>query len=200
MITFKKLFALSALVLLCSCAHYNDTAETPKFTEIRFQDESPIVLEVGQIEIKSEFTPTFQRPNVEHLFPVSIEKSARLWATDRLKASGEPADRTAEFIIKDASVTEEEVPSEKAFYKDNLHYKAVLSVVLRINTPDAHTQTAMESWREISIPVDTSIENKEIAWSKMTDKLMESFNQSMENNIRQYLNMYVKDNRVIFEY
>jgi tRNA U38,U39,U40 pseudouridine synthase TruA len=57
-----------------------------RYSEPRFQTTAPIELDVEKVEITSEFVPSFTRPNVEHLFPVSIEKAAKLWAKDRLKA------------------------------------------------------------------------------------------------------------------
>lgn len=197
---FKKIFVFACALFLSACAHQHDVAETPKFVEPRFKDALPITLEVGSIEVVSEFVPSFERPNVEHLFPVSIEKSARIWASDRLEVTGKPSDRTAKFIIKDASVVEEKIEAEQLFYKDNLRYKAMLSVVLQITAPDGKSQTNLDTWREITIPVDTSVEDKERAWSNMTNKLMEEFDKRMEQNIRRYLNMYVKNEQVVLEY
>ena len=141
----KSLMGAFLALILSACATERDVAETPQFVEPRFRNEAPIELEVGQIDVISEFMPSFQRPNVEHLFPVSIEKSARIWASDRLEATGTPSDRVAKVIIKDASVTEEEVKSEQLFYKDNLRYKAMLSVVVMIDPPDGHAQTNLDT-------------------------------------------------------
>ena len=142
------------------------------------------------MEVVSEFTPSFTRPNVEHLFPVSIEKTAKLWATDRLKAVDFSSDKQATFIIKDASVTEEVVKSDKLFEKDSLKYRAKLSVVLKVN----------DAWRELTIPVDTSIEDKERYWNSMVEKLFEEFNARMQININKYLNMYIADSQYIQDY
>lgn len=65
----------------------------------------------------SEFTPSFRRPNVEHLLPISLEKTAKQWAKDRLDAVGYSLDKVAKFIIKDASVTEEKKIQKELFIK-----------------------------------------------------------------------------------
>ena len=159
-------------------------------------------LKVNKVEVVSEFTPSFTRPNVEHLFPVSIEKTAKLWATDRLKAVDFSSDKQATFIIKDASVTEEVVKSDKLFEKDSLKYRAKLSVVLKVNDPYnfSSAETSLEAWRELTIPVDTSIEDKERYWNSMVEKLFEEFNARMQININKYLNMYVADSEYIQDY
>lgn len=200
MAIMKKIIQTSIFLILSACAGYQEVAETPRYVEPRFTDQSPMVFEVGKVEVISEFTPTFKRPNVEHLLPISIERSARIWAADRLEATGTPADRTLQFIIKNASVFEEEVKAPQLFYKDSLRYKAVLSVDVRVVSADSKTQTALETWREITIPIDSSIDEKERYWNEMVDKLMQEFNNRIEQNIHQYLNMYIQNNSVVFQY
>ena len=173
-----------------------------KYNEPRFNADGIVNLKVNKVEVVSEFTPSFTRPNVEHLFPVSIEKTAKLWATDRLKAVDFSSDKQATFIIKDASVTEEVVKSDKLFEKDSLKYRAKLSVVLKVNDPYnfSSAETSLEAWRELTIPVDTSIEDKERYWNSMVEKLFEEFNARMQININKYLNMYVADSEYIQDY
>lgn len=202
MIKLNKLLSVFAVVFLASCVNNNEVAETRRFTEPRFDNLKPIELNVSKIEVISEFTPSFTRPNVEHLFPVSIEKSARIWANDRLEAVDFSSSRVAEFIIKDASVTEEEIKASQLFYKDSLKYRATLSVILKISSDNGQSsaQTSIEAWRELTMPIDTSIEEKEKYWNEMFQKLFEEFNVRMEQNINQYLNMYVANNKVVYEY
>ena len=130
------------------------------------------------------------------------KKTAKLWATDRLKAVDFSSDKQATFIIKDASVTEEVVKSDKLFEKDSLKYRAKLSVVLKVNDPYnfSSAETSLEAWRELTIPVDTSIEDKERYWNSMVEKLFEEFNARMQININKYLNMYVADSEYIQDY
>lgn len=197
-----KIFAAAAVLLISACAGQADVAEPRRFTEPRFDNKPKIELQVGKIDVISEFTPSFTRPNVEHLFPISIEKTARIWAHDRLEAADFSSNRVAEFIIKDASVTETEEKAPQLFYKDNLKYRATLSVVLKISSANGQSQaqTSIEAWRELTMPIDTGIEDKEKYWNEMVYKLFDEFNMRMEQNIQQYLNMYVKNNNAITEY
>lgn len=202
MTNIKKILSVFLLLgMATGCANTND-AEPKRYNEPRFTDQTPIELKVNRIEVVSEFTPSFSRPNVEHLFPISIEKTARLWAKDRLEAVDFSSDKVAQFIIKDASVTEQVEKSEKVFYKDRIKYKASLHVVIKISDPKklATAETSIEAWRELIIPVDTDIEEKEKYWNGMVNKLFEEFNTRMEQNIHQYLNMYVQNSNVIREY
>lgn len=196
------MLALCSLFLF-ACTSTKDTDAVPlRYSEPRFQTKAPIELNVEKVDILSEFVPSFTRPNVEHLFPVSIEKTAKIWAEDRLKADGFSSNRIAEYIIKDASVTEEVEKSEDFLQKDRLKYRANLSVLLKITDKgnQAIAETTIDAWRELKLPVDTSIAEKEKYWNEMVRKLFDEFNRRMEQNINEYLNMYVKNNYSIKEY
>ncbi len=199
--TSKIILSLLSVFLISACT-LSKNEEVEKFNEPRYTDRGQIELKVSTIEIESEFSPTFRRPNVEHLFPISIEKTAKLWARDRLKAADYASSKKAYYIIKNASVTEELIKSDKPFSKDRIKYKANLNVVLRINDGNnaSSAQTEIEVWRELTIPADTTIEEKERYWNGMVIKLFDEFDVRMEQNIHQYLNMYVVDNKYVKEY
>ena len=200
----KKIFAvLTICFMVPACAGVqDDMAEPRRYEDLSFTNQPPIKLKVNKIDIVSEFTPTFKRPNVEHLFPISIEKTARIWARDRLEAVDFGSNKIAKFIIKDASVTEEALNSNEVFTRDRIRYKARLVVTLRITDGDSMSaaETSIEAWRELTIDAATDIDEKERYWNGMVNKLFTEFNRSMEENINQYLNMYVADNTHIQEY
>ena len=201
---FKKILPLMLVVsMVSSCALFKSAEEEPDNYRVpRFTSLEPIDLKVKQIDVVSEFTPTFTRPNVEHLFPISIERTAKVWARDRLKAVDFGSDRVAEVIIKDASVTEELETTDKVFERDRMKYRATLNVVIRISDPQklSNAETEIQAWRELIIPADTDIAEKEKYWNGMVTKLFDEFNLRMERNIHQYLNMYVQDSNYIQEY
>ncbi|MBP5399527.1 MAG: hypothetical protein J6Y53_03830 [Alphaproteobacteria bacterium] len=199
----KKLFALSLMLFIISACSSADEVPAPqKFREQRFDAQQVIDLKVNKIDVVSEFMPSFTRPNVEHLFPISIEKTAMNWGNDRLRAVDFSSAKKATFIIKDASVTEEIVKSEKFFEKDSLKYRARLAVVLKVSDTEkfANAETSLEAWRELTIPADTPIDQKEIYWKNMVDKLFHEFDARMQTNIHKYLNMYVDNSQYITDY
>ena len=193
----KILFTVLLIGLTGGCS-----AIFGSYTELRFEDQKPIKLKVSKVDVISEFTPSFRRPNVEHLFPISIEKTAKTWARDRLEAVDFSSDKVAQFIIKDASVTEELETTDKVFERDRMKYRATLNVVIRISDPQklSNAETEIQAWRELIIPADTDIAEKEKYWNGMVTKLFDEFNLRMERNIHQYLNMYVQDSNYIQEY
>lgn len=205
MTSAKRIFTilgLTALLGACGTLIGTPEEELPRYSEPRFTSETPIELNVNKIEIVSEFTPTFTRPNVEHLFPVSIEKTATLWGQDRLKAADFSSPKIAQVIIKDASVTEELEESTQIFEKDKVKYAAKLIVSIKIYDPNslAQASTEVEAWRSLTIPADTDIATKEIYWNGMVEKLFSDFNDRMTMNIHQHLNAYIKSDNMVPTY
>ncbi len=200
----KRIFPIMMVVtILTSCSVFKPVdEEVENYREPRFSTSEPILLKVKQIDIVSEFTPSFTRPNVEHLFPISIEKTAKVWAKDRLKAVDFGSDRIATVIIKDASVTEEIEKSQEVFTKDRIKYRANLDVVIRISDTKslAKAETEVIAWRELIIPADTDIAEKEKYWNGMVTKLFDEFNAKMDQNMRRYLNMYIENSEHIENY
>lgn len=203
MTNIKRIFiTVLFTAALAGCAGLKSGKEIRSYNEPRYDADPKIELDVKKVEIISEFTPSFTRPNVEHLFPISIEKTARLWGRDRLEAADYSSDKTAEYIIKDASVTEEIETSEDIFTPDRLKYRATLDVIVRVYDTQSMTkaETEVVAWRELYIPANTDIAEKEKYWNGMVLKLFDEFNRKMDKNIRQYLNMYVKNNNYIQTY
>ena len=200
--SFCKILCACAVVFgLNACASMNNDEATPeRFSDLHFDNKAPIQLQVKKIDVKSEFTPSFTRPNVEHLFPISIEKTAKTWAGERLEAVDFASDRVAEFIIQDASVTEREEKAEQLLQKDRLKYHATLKVILRVVDSKSSAQTSVEAYRELTMPIDTAIDDKEKHWNEMVIKLFSAFDEHMSLNTQKYLNMYIKDDNTITTY
>lgn len=199
---FIKIICLGIMLIgLNACASMsNDEASPERYSDLHFDNKKPLRLMVKTVNVQSEFVPSFTRPNVEHLLPVSIEKTAKTWAKERLEANDSASDRVAEFIIQDASVTESEERAQQILQKDRLKYHATLRVMLRVKDNKSTAHTTVEAYRDLSMPIDTSIEDKESHWNEMVSNLFQAFDEHMEKNIQNYLNMYVKDSTTIATY
>ena len=204
MTSAKKILSIIGITLsLTACSTLIGTTEDEaQYNEPRYTDKTPIELKVNKIDIVSEFTPSFTRPNVEHLFPVSIEKAAKTWGQDRLVAADFSSTKVAEVIIKDASVTEEIEESEQIFEQDKVKYSARLVVSVKIYDSEtlAQASTDVEAWRSLTIPANTDIAQKETYWHSMVEKLFADFDDRMTNEINQNLNIFVKNQEIVPTY
>lgn len=197
----KKLFSLFMVLSLFSCGFFQPPLPETEFTRpLRMTD--PIRLKVKTIEIVSEFSPSFTRPNIEHLLPTSIERNARTWARENLEAVEPHSTRIASFIIKDASMTEHYEKSDSLLRRSQDVYKANLNIVLRIQDTEklSSAETQINAWKELSIPADSSLEQKEAYWNKMIKDLFQNFDVAMQKSIEQNLSQYVADNTHIQRY
>ncbi|MCQ2741488.1 MAG: hypothetical protein MJ210_05185 [Alphaproteobacteria bacterium] len=201
MTELKRILSVLGICLAlssCGSLYGNHEEDLPRYREPRYTTEKPIELKSSKIDIVSEYTPTFERPNVEHLFPVSIEKTAKLWAQDRLKAADYSSKMLTEVLIKDASVIETEEKSEQLFEKDKVKYSAHLVATVRVTNPETFAQasTEVEAWRTLTIPADTDIVSKETYWDKMVENLFNDFNAKMTENIYKYLSPYIVNQKI----
>jgi len=204
MTSAKKILSILGVTLsLTACGTlFGSSNDDSQYNEPRFTDKTPIELKVNKVDVISEFTPSFTRPNVEHLFPVSIEKVAKLWGQDRLTAADFASNKIAEVIIKDASVTEEIVEGEQIFEQDKVKYSARLVVSVKISDPEtlAQASTDVEAWRSLTIPASTDIAQKEKYWHSMVEKLFADFDERMTNEINQNLNVFIKNKEIVPAY
>jgi hypothetical protein len=197
---FRSRFAVLAVAvasLLAAC----EAAPPPRpvFPEIRFTDEPPLNLDVSQIDIEERFRPTFQEPNVEHLFPVTPAQAAGNWARDRLQATNPGAPRRVRFTIIDASVRETELPRTQglrgAFTKDQAErYDASAEVQVDIMGPRgfAERTVSAKASRSQTVPEGITPNQREQTWYDLTRALMADLDRQLEQEIRANFNYYVQ--------
>ncbi|MBT6119093.1 MAG: hypothetical protein HOH66_14620 [Rhodospirillaceae bacterium] len=185
---------LAALVLLavaCTAA-----PQPAVFTEITFADRGPIVLDVGTVEIRSSFEPSFADPDVEHLFPIPPQRAAERWARDRLVAHG--GGRRAVFDVKTARVVERPlsgVGGVAGLFKTDqeARYLAVLEVELLIEEPDGRRAgfVSAKAERARTVEEGVTLAEREAIWFAMTEQLMADLDPVLEDSIRTRLAGFV---------
>lgn len=168
----------------------------PTYPDIRFTDQAPIRLAIADVEVRSEFRPSFQPPHVEHLFPVPPARAMENWAHDRLAPAGGNA--RARFTIQDASVVEVELKKKEegitsAFTKEPAQrYDATVQATLQIVDErglPVRTVTVKSS-RSQSVLEGITPNEREKTWYDMTKALMADFDQQMSTEISAHFSGY----------
>lgn len=172
---------------------FNKADDNRNYVELRFNDYPKYKFNAKKMEIISKFMPTFSYPNVEHLMPVSIEKTAINWANDRLIANTPDSPYKIQFIIYDASVTEKDIMEESIIEPDMIKYTARLDVSIRVtdDSDNILAETTSSSWREITAKKNSKIYTKEEVWYEIVQKLSIDFNEKIETGIDNYLGQYI---------
>jgi hypothetical protein len=185
---------LPLLGLACALAFgligCNPSPDQPVFPDIRFTNEPKLRLEVAAIETVEEFHPTFQQPNVEHLFPVPPERAMENWVKDRLVATGKG--KRARVRIIDASVKEVELPKKatgiSATFTTEQAQRYDASVRMAIDILGDHgipeRSITAEAQRSQSVAEGVTPNDRERAWYDMTKQLMAALDAALEQRMR----------------
>jgi hypothetical protein len=193
---FRFLAVLTSLLVLTTTA-CETAAPPPRLPQMSFAHLTPIKLDVTRIETVSEFQPSFQPPNVEHLFPTSPEMAARRWIQDRVQPTGRG--RLARFIIHEASAVETKLKTDKGFggsfkNEQSERYDLALSATLQIlderHMPVANANARVT--RSRTVLEDTSLAKREQIWFEITEAMLKDFDREIEANIRQYMAPYIR--------
>ena len=196
-----RLGTLHLLVTLLALGFTLSACESPPpaptFPDIRFTSAPPIRLAVSNVEVQSDFKPTFQAPHVEHLFPVQPARALENWARDRLVAAG-GSNAHARFIIQDASVVEVELKKKSegitgAFTKEPAQrYDATVAATLQIVDDRGFPvrTVTVKATRSQSVLEGITPNDRDKTWYDMTKALMAEFDQQMSTEISTHFGGY----------
>lgn len=189
---FAASAALAGVLLLAGCAA---PPQRPNFPTPRFDDRAAIPLDVAELRVEQSYELPMEPPNVEHLMPVSPGAAARQWARDRLRSAGDTG--TATFAIVDASVRE--VPLETKggvsgwfTTEPSERYEARLEVRLTVDRPDASGKLRVKAERATSVQEGASLNERELVWYEMVNKLLDDFDSQIEASLNQSFGQFVR--------
>ncbi|BAE49123.1 hypothetical protein [Paramagnetospirillum magneticum] len=192
---FRLVVAVVAALTASACQ--NAKPPMQKLPEISFANLRPFQLDVGQLEIVSEFVATGRAPHIEHLMPVSPEGAAQRWAQDRLKPVGRTG--TARVVIKDAKVVEVPLAIDKgisgAFKKEQeLRYEAALSVAIQILDQRGMIQgeTMAQASRSRTVAEGITLNERDRVLYDISESLVKDIDQQMAQLIQGYLGRWVR--------
>ena len=185
----RVLVALLVVVAVAAC-------ETPspgqKLPELTYGHLGKFRLNVGEVQVVSQYVPPMKPPNVEHLSSTPPEKALKRWAADRLKAAGRAG--TARFVIVSAAATVEPLKVDKglsgAFEKQqSKRYRANVEATLEILDAKGFRRGFVDARasRSRTIREDATLNQRERLWFELTEALMNDFNAEIDRQIRKYL-------------
>jgi hypothetical protein len=192
---FRLMVAVAAALVVGACQ--NAKPPMQKLPEISFANLRPFQLDVGQLEIVSEFVTPGRSPHVEHLMPVSPEGAAQRWAQDRLKPVGRVG--SARVVIKDAKVVEVPLAIDKglagAFKKEQeIRYDAALSVAVQILDARGMVQgeTVAQATRSRTVAEGITLNERDRVLYDISESLVKDIDQQMAQLIQSYLGRWVR--------
>ena len=187
----KRLFIFVLLIPLAGCDTPNLENSLPELT---FKHQNIIQLDVERIEIINEFKMPFKFPNVEHLVPISPGASAERWASDILRPTGKSG--IAQFVITNGSVIREDLKIQKGIkgifsLDQSKRFQANVNVRLEIFKDQKKLVARASASRSQTLREDASPNLQSRLWYNLVERLMESFNRQMRNQINTHLRIFV---------
>lgn len=190
---FSMVFIVVTSLFISACSSPTPPAPTAPLNFTKYQ---PLNINVAKIDLVESYKSPFAAPNVEHLMPYSPADAVALWVKDRLHAVG--SDKILQVTIVDAPVKVTDLPKTKGvaglFTVDqDKKYDGRLEVEMRIygDQPLSLADTSVVVTRSITIAENASPNTRKAAYINMVQEMMKTFNDRMENNMRQYMGNYI---------
>ena len=186
-----RLAVAAGLLALSAC----ETAPPrPEFARLTYAHKAPIRLDVANVVVRQAYTPPMERPNVDHLFPVTPADAAMQWAQDRLVAAGDSG--SAIYVVTDASATAEDLATDESltdyFTKEQAErYTSQIAVELKVEKPQRSGQIRVQATRSTTVPEGASLNDRRRTWYEMTEKQMDELDRELEETLRANLGNWV---------
>jgi len=182
----------AAIVAACST-----TLPRNEFPELRYNHLPPIRLDAVRIDVVEQYKSIGARPYVEHEFAQRPAAVAARWATDRLQPVG-TANIVRVTILKGSVV---EVPLARTegvkgvFTIDQSEkYSGTLAVRIEIIGPGGQQLAYVTSEATLSrtVPENITLADREKAWFRMSETLMNDLNIALERQINQHFKSWLR--------
>jgi len=184
------------LVLALSVSACNTPPPQTDYPEITYKHRPAIRFDVSEVVVERAYVPPLDRPNVDHLMPNPPVVLAIKWAQDRLVADGQ-ANRLV-YRIVDASVVEIPLDGNSGLQdmftvSQSERYDAHVAVVVELIEDSGLTRSIVktEAERTITLPEDATLNEREQAWFKLSEMVMNDLDAELEKSLYQYMAAHI---------
>lgn len=192
----RKIGAAAAVLLAVAVAGCEVAPPQQRLPQLTYSHLQPFRLDVGRVEVVSEYQSPMRDPHVEHVMPMSPEAAVKRWAQDRLQPLGTAG--AVRVVIRDARVVEVPLQTDKGvtgLFKQQQaeRYDASLDLALQVlderNLPGA--EIVARSQRSRTVPEGTTLNDRDRVWFGMVEDMMTELNGQLETLIPQYFGKHL---------
>ncbi len=173
-------------LLLAACSSVNPPMQ--RFPDISFANLPPFQLDLGRVEVVSQYQPPAQAPHIETDMPVSPENALKRWVQDRLKPVGRGG--VLRVLIKNAAATETPLKTEqgmKSVFEKQQVARVDMAVEVALQILDEHqfvvTEVTGKVERSRTEPEGMKLNERDKLLYDMVDDLIRSFNSEVDPQI-----------------
>lgn len=174
------------LVLTC-CSGVNPPMH--RFPELTFTSSPPFQLDIGRVEVVSQYQAPAQAPHLEYDMPVSPENALKRWVQDRLKPIGRSG--IMRVVIRNASAIETPLKTEtgvKSVFEKQQVARVDMAVDVAIQILDERQFVKAEVTGKVersrTEPEGMKLNERDKLLYDMVSELMQAFNAEVDPQIR----------------
>ena len=182
------------VVALAACS---SAPPKPGFPQITFGHLPPIQLDVAEIQVREQYAPPQQAPNVERVAPVSPAAVMHRWAADRLRGVGPSG--AAILTVKDASIVAQPLKKTEGLRgmvttDQEVRYVANLVVELDVSTAGGLGTgfASAAATRTVTAPENITLNQRDKILYELVEALARDLNATLEANIRAHLQPFLR--------
>jgi hypothetical protein len=187
----RRYFLLAGLCVgLASCGP--PPPLSPKYPDISFSGETPLVLDVARIDVRSLVRPG----QFDQDFPAPPLQALANWARDRLRAGGNG--NLARFTIVRADATEKNLPIKGGIsgtFTDQVSQEYDVAVDATLEILDAHGMAVrsvhVSASRSRSVLQSATPNDRDKVRYELVKDVMGAFDRQMEAQIRDNFGLYL---------
>lgn len=178
--------AIGLGLAVAACSSVNPPMQ--RLPEMSFRHLAPIQLDVGRIEVVSEFQSSGQPPHIEYDMPVNPENAVKRWVQDHLQPVGRTG--TLRVVIHDATATESPLKTDTGFtgmFKKEQAARLAMSVDVALQMLDERQFVTAEVTGKVArtrtTPEGQKLNERDRVLYDMVEDLMKGFNDDVDPNI-----------------
>ncbi len=194
--TSRKLGATLAALLALALAGCEVPSPEQKLPQLSYSHLAPYRLNVGRVEIASEYQSPMRDPHVEHVMPVSPEAAIKRWAQDRLRPVGTTG--AVRVVIRDARVVEVPLQVDRGIgglFKSEQAQRYDANVELVLQALDERNMPKNEivarTQRSRTVTEGITLNQRDRIWFDLVDDMMKDLSAQLDSLIPQYFNEYI---------
>ncbi|MDR3441261.1 hypothetical protein [Telmatospirillum sp.] len=187
---FRSLRYLALIVglgtMMAACSSAPSMRRLP---DMSFRNLPPVQLDIGRIEVVSQFQPPAQAPHIEFDMPVSPENAVKRWVQDHLQPIGRTG--TLRVVIRDASATETPLKTDQGFtgmFKKEQAARVDMSVDIALQMLDDRqfvtAEVSGKQQRSRTEQEGQKLNDRDKLLYDMVDDLIIGLNGDVDGNIR----------------
>ncbi len=187
MITRRLALVFGLGLTLAACSGVNPPRQ--HLPEITFRDQPPFQLNVGRVEVVSQYQAPAEPPHIEYDMPVSPENAIKRWVQDRLKPVGRSG--VLRVVIRKASATETPLKTDqgvKSVFEKQQVARVDMAIDVALQILDEHqfvtSEVSAKIERNRTEPEGMTLDQRDKMLYDMVVDLMKGFNSDIDPNIR----------------